>query len=147
MVDRNQMDRLLKVKKLRRILAQTKAAKAHRELRDAGHALENAKASAVQVNQEAHGRLRHRIDAVLDIPNANQNLLNTRIANLWHVGQQEISDAVQIVSRRGEEATQALEKTHERRQQLARYLRREKQTEGLCDRLAELERQQVLKGS
>lgn len=134
-----QIDKLLKVKELRRRLAEMEAAKASREMHMANLAVEDAKLEQINVRETASTRRKERLQNIIK-PDKNPSVQNARIANVYAITDQEIQEAAFNTEIKQQKLSESEERLKLEQSKLARFLQLEERTRKLCDKLVDMKK-------
>lgn len=133
------IDKLLKVKELRRRLAELEAAKARREVYQAEQEVIDAQNEEIRIKETASERRQEKIKDLLE-PGKNPAMQNSRIANLYAITDQEIKESAFKTTMQREKLTESEERLKLEQSKLARFLQLEERTRKLCDKLIDLKK-------
>lgn len=133
------IDKLLKVKELRRRLAEMEAAKAKREVMIAKNALVQAQEDEQHIKDTSADRRNERLTQVIQ---AGQNpaVQNARLVNIYAITDEEIQSATFKTTLHVQQLDESAERLKLEQQKLARFLQLEERTKKLCERLAEMKK-------
>lgn len=133
------IDKLLKVKELRRRLAEMEAAKASREMHMASLAVEDAKHEQIRIKETAAIRRQERLKKVIE-PGQNPSLQNARIVNVYAITDQEIQESAFNTELKEQKLSESQERLKLEQSKLARFLQLEERTRKLCDKLVDMKK-------
>jgi len=134
-----QIDKLLKVKELRRRLAELEAAKAKRAMLQADQDVIDAQNNEIQVKETASERRQERLKKVLE-PSNNPALQNARVVNLYAITDQEIQASAFKTTLSKQLFAESEERLKMEQSKLARFLQLEERTRKLCDKLIDMKK-------
>ena len=133
------IDKLLKVKELRRRLAEMEAAKASREMHMANLAVEDAKQEQIHIKETAAVRRQERLQKVVE-PGQNPAMQNARIVNVYAITDEEIQQAAFNIEIKQQKLNESEERLKLEQSKLARFLQLEERTRKLCDKLVDMKK-------
>ncbi len=139
-----QIDKLLKIKELRRRLAEMEAAKATREMQLASQEVEFAKQQEIEIKQTSAQRRQQRLKEVIQ-PGNNPGLQNARIVNVYAITDQEIQQSAFNTTLRIEQLHESEDRLKLEQSKLARFLQIEERTRKLCDKLVDLKKVEAVR--
>lgn len=134
-----QIDKLLKVKELRRRLAEMEAAKARRHMHEAAQAVQAARDEEVYIKETSAIRRQERLKKVVE-PGKNAAIQNARIVNLYAITDQEIQESAFNTEIRLQQLTESEDRLKLEQSKLARFLQLEERTRKLCDKLVDMKK-------
>ena len=134
-----QIDKLLKVKELRRRLAEMEAARASREMHMASQAVEEAKQEQIHIKETAGIRRQERLKKVVE-PGQNPSVQNARIVNVYAITDQEIQESAFNTEIKQQKLSESEERLKLEQSKLARFLQLEERTRKLCDKLIDMKK-------
>lgn len=140
----NQIDKLLKVKQLRRRLAEMEAAKARRFVHNAELELQDARIEEQTVRETSTERRNERLKKVVEISD-NPAVQNARLVNVYAITDQEIQNANFNTTLHIQKLDEASDRLKLEQQKLARFLQLEERTRKLCDRLLEMKKVEAVR--
>lgn len=140
----SKIDKLLKVKELRRRLAEMEAAKARREMHIADQEVEHARQQEIEIKQTSSQRRQNRLKEVIK-PGKNPALQNARIVNVYAMTDQEIKESAFNTTMRIEQFHEAQDRLKLEQSKLARFLQIEERTRKLCDKLIEIKKVEAVR--
>lgn len=133
------IDKLLKVKELRRRLAEMEAAKASREMHMASLAVEDAKQQQIHIRETAAIRRQERLQNIVE-PGQNPSVQNARIVNIYAITDQEIQESAFNTEIKEQKLNEAEDRLKLEQSKLARFLQLEERTRKLCDKLVDMKK-------
>jgi len=134
-----QIDKLLKVKELRRRLAELEAAKARRQMHEASHAVQAARDEEVYIKETSAIRRQERLKKVVE-PGKNPAIQNARIVNLYAITDKEIQESAFNTEIRLQQLAESEDRLKLEQSKLARFLQLEERTRKLCDKLVDMKK-------
>ena len=134
-----QIDRLLRVKELRRRLAEMEAVKATRQMHMAEQAVENAKEEEIYIKETSAARRQEKLKEVLD-PGKNPAIQNARVVNLYAITDKEIKESAFQTEIKQQQLIESKERLKLEQSKLARFLQLEERTRKLCEKLVEMKK-------
>lgn len=134
-----QIDKLLKVKELRRRLAEMEAAKASREMHMANQAVEDAKQEQIHIKETAGVRRKERLQNIIE-PGQNPSIQNARIVNVYAITDQEIQESAFNTEIKQQKLSESEDRLKLEQSKLARFLQLEERTRKLCDKLIDMKK-------
>ena len=134
-----QIDKLLKVKELRRRLAEMEAAKASREMHMANQAVEDAKQEQIHIKETAGVRRKERLQNSIE-PGQNPSIQNARIVNVYAITDQEIQESAFNTEIKQQKLSESEDRLKLEQSKLARFLQLEERTRKLCDKLIDMKK-------
>lgn len=139
-----QIDKLLRVKELRRRLAEMEAAKARRNVHSANDKLHDAMSDEQTIRETSQDRRQERLKKVVQVSD-NPSVQNARLANVYAITNKEIENAQFNTALHAERLREAGECLKLEQKKLARYLQLEERTRKLCDRLLEMKKVEAVR--
>ncbi len=139
-----QIDKLLKIKELRRRLAEMEAAKAKREMHLASQEVDHAKQQEIEIKQTSGHRRQRRLKEIIE-PGKNPTLQNARIVNVYAITDQEIQASAFKTTMRIEQFHESEERLKLEQSKLARFLQIEERTRKLCDKLIDMKKVEAVR--
>ena len=134
-----QIDKLLKVKELRRRLAEMEAAKASREMHMANQGVEDAKQEQIHIKETAGVRRKERLQNSIE-PGQNPSIQNARIVNVYAITDQEIQESAFNTEIKQQKLSESEDRLKLEQSKLARFLQLEERTRKLCDKLIDMKK-------
>ena len=138
------IDKLLRVKELRKQLAEHAAARASGSHARALHAFRQAEEAERNILQVSEERRQKRIAALLEV-DENPSTQNVRIMNAYYRSVQEVEETRASKNNRLDEAQEAKNRLKLAQSKLAQNLREVDRTKKLCERLAKLQQVEKLR--
>ena len=137
-----QIDKLLRVKELRRRLAEMEAGKATRQMHMAAQAVEDAKKEEIYIKETSAVRRQEKLKQVLD-PGKNPAIQNARVVNLYAITDKEIKESAFQTEVRQQQLVESKERLKLEQSKLARFLQLEERTRKLCEKLVEMKKIEI----
>ena len=141
---RQQVDRIMRVKEMRRKLAEVEAAKANRIVSESENLLASAIASENYTKETSVKRREDRLAKLLE-DRDNPAYENARIVNVYNMTESEIAESQALTQQREEELSQARYNAKLKQQELAKFLQQENRTEKIRDKLIEAEIEEAIR--
>ncbi|MEO0330011.1 MAG: hypothetical protein AAF217_15630 [Pseudomonadota bacterium] len=135
---REQIERILRVKEMRRKLAEVNYARANREVHDRENAVLSAQDHETHIRATSDNRREERLSRLLS-KSDNPALENGRITNIYKMTATEIRNSEIYTQSCKEELSDALTIATAKRQHLAHLLQREDRSKQLRDKVVSLE--------
>ena len=140
----SQIDQILRVKEMRRKLAEVNYARANRHVREGETAVWNAQQDEIYIKNTSQSRREERLSKLLE-NTENPVMENARITNVYKITETEIENSAQITQSRKEELLEAIAIASGKREELARFLQRENKSKQLRDRLVSMEQKEAIR--
>ena len=141
---RQQVDRIMRVKEMRRKIAEVEAAKANRIVSESESLLASAIANEAYTKQTSVKRREDRLAKLLE-DRDNPAYENARIVNVYNMTESEIVESQALTKQREEELSQARYNAKLKQQELAKFLQQENRTEKIRDKLKEAEIEEAIR--
>ena len=138
------IDRLLKVKELRRRLAEIEASQARNALYAAEDALARAKENEFSVRANSDVKRNERLNHLLE-GGGNIAVQSIQLKNAYALTEQEINQAIEHTKHQDSALGEAAECASLAQQKLARFLQIEERTRKLCEKLAEMKHKEAIR--
>jgi len=137
-----QIDKLLRVKELRRRLAEMEASKARNAMYQAEDAVERARQNEQFVLDDSDRRRHERMNNLMK-GDSNIAVQNARVINMYAMTSEEILQSKTATSDRISDLQGAQERAKIEQAKLARFLQLEERTRKLCDRLIKIKQSEA----